>query len=260
MTGDTPVAPTTRWTRPGWFTERANAGDFPFCDGDVQVAAWKWALIVLACLAGFAALSSIPVPDQIGALLPRILLPAIPLAVFIACTGRHAAALFRRVTGRDVVTMICFCFLNLVVSVGMAVVVRALFGVAVNRATSGLAAAGPAEIAAFYVGTGLQIFGEELFTILPFLAVLTLLRRRVRLSRTAAVAVAWLVTAVWFGAAHLPTYEWHVAQALLIIGVARLVLTLAYIRTKNILVPTGAHILSDWTIFTLLLITGTAVA
>jgi membrane protease YdiL (CAAX protease family) len=36
-----------------------------------------------------------------------------------------------------------------------------------------------------------------------------------------------------------------VVQALVGIGAARLVLTLAYIRTKNIAVSTGAHILND---------------
>ncbi|UFS58822.1 CPBP family intramembrane glutamic endopeptidase [Subtercola endophyticus] len=44
------------------------------------------------------------------------------------------------------------------------------------------------------------------------------------------------------------------------IGVARLVLTLAFIRTKNILVSTGAHILNDWGGFTFALLTGLAAA
>jgi membrane protease YdiL (CAAX protease family) len=34
------------------------------------------------------------------------------------------------------------------------------------------------------------------------------------------------------------------------------VLTLAYIRTKNILVAFGAHLLVDWAIFTVTLIAG----
>ncbi|HWD62852.1 MAG TPA: hypothetical protein VG369_10180 [Humibacter sp.] len=46
------------------------------------------------------------------------------------------------------------------------------------------------------------------------------------------------------------------AQALLVIGVARLVLTLAYIRAKNILVSTGAHIINDWASFTFVLVAG----
>lgn len=109
-------------------------------------------------------------------------------------------------------------------------------------------------VIAFYVGTGIQLFGEEVFTILPFLAVMYLLYTKVRLSRTTSILLAWLITALWFGAAHLPTYGWNFAQAFLIIGIARLVLTLAFIRTKNIFVSTGAHILNDWVTFTFVMI------
>jgi len=77
---------------------------------------------------------------------------------------------------------------------------------------------------------------------------------KLRMNRTTVVVIAWIVTAVWFAAAHLPTYGWNVAQALLIIGTARLVLTLAYIRTKNIGVSVGAHIINGWTQFTLAMV------
>ncbi|MGD8167019.1 hypothetical protein ACEXOS_007315 [Herbiconiux sp. P16] len=49
-------------------------------------------------------------------------------------------------------------------------------------------------------------------------------------------------------------------QAVVGIGVARLVLSPAFIRTKNILVSTGAHILNDWGGFTFTLLTGPAAA
>ncbi|MGD9812090.1 MAG: CPBP family glutamic-type intramembrane protease, partial [Sphingobium sp.] len=48
---------------------------------------------------------------------------------------------------------------------------------------------------------------------------------------------------------HLPTYNWNILQCLILIGGARLVLTLAYIKTKNLWVCTGAHILNDWATF-----------
>ncbi len=85
-----------------------------------------------------------------------------------------------------------------------------------------------------------------------------LLHTKAGMSRNTAMLVAWFATALWFGAAHLPTYGWNFAQAFLIIGSARLVLTLAYIRTKNILVSTGAHIINDWTIFTFSLVAAAA--
>jgi membrane protease YdiL (CAAX protease family) len=40
-----------------------------------------------------------------------------------------------------------------------------------------------------------------------------------------------------------------VVQCIIIIGSARLVLTLPWIMTKNIWVSTGAHIVNDWLLF-----------
>ncbi|WP_051388729.1 CPBP family intramembrane glutamic endopeptidase [Arthrobacter sp. 35W] len=239
----------------GRLIERNDGRDFPYYDGEpVEVAAWKWGVVILACVAGFSALIFYPAANDLQALVPRILFPAIPLAVFIGFTGRYWKALFKKLTGVDYLNMVVFWLLNLAVSAIVGIIVMNVFGANANPATDGTAAGGPFDIAAFYVGTGIQLLGEEIFTLLPFLAVMYLLFTKAKLSRNTSVILAWLVTAVWFGAAHLPTYGWNVAQALLIIGSARLVLTLAYIRTKNILVSTGAHILNDWVIFTFTLV------
>jgi hypothetical protein len=98
----------------------------------------------------------------------------------------------------------------------------------------------------FFIKTAVQLVGEEVLTILPFLALLQWLVARGGMRRAAAVFWAWLASAVLFGSVHLPTYDWNVAQCLIIIGTARLVLTLAYVKTKNLWVSSGAHILNDW--------------
>jgi len=248
-------APTQTKQRFGRLIERADGRDFPYYDGEpVDVATWKWGVIIVACVAGFAALVAIPAANNVQALVCRILFPAIPLAVFIAFTGQYWKSLFKKLRGVDYLNMVFFWLLNFAVSAGVGVIVMAVFGANANPTTDGLAAGGPLEIVAFYVGTGIQLFGEEIFTILPFLAIMYLLFTKAKLSRNTSMIIAWLVTAAWFGAAHLPTYGWNFAQAFLIIGAARLILTLAYIRTKNILVSTGAHILNDWVIFTFALV------
>lgn len=154
--------------------------------------------------------------------------------------------------------MVGFFVLNLAVSGIVALMVMALFGANANRATEGLAQAGALEVIVFYVGTGIQLMGEEVFTMLPFLAIMYFFHKKGKVSRKSAIIWAWVLTAIWFAAAHLPTYGWNVAQALLVIGSARLVLTLAYIRTKNLWVSYGAHLLNDWVIFTFTLIVGVA--
>ncbi len=53
-----------------------------------------------------------------------------------------------------------------------------------------------------------------------------------------------------FALAHLPAYGWNLSHCLIVIGSARLVLTLAYMTTKNVWVSTGTHVLNDWALFT----------
>lgn len=104
-------------------------------------------------------------------------------------------------------------------------------------------------LAARLIPTIPQLIGEELFGILPFLAVLWFCVTRMSLSRRAGIIVGLLVSALVFGAAHLPTYDWNWGQALLGVGSARVLLTLAYIATRNLWVSAGAHVLNDWTGF-----------
>ncbi len=45
----------------GRLIERADGRDFPYYDGEpVDVAGWKWGVIILACLVGFSALIFYP--------------------------------------------------------------------------------------------------------------------------------------------------------------------------------------------------------
>lgn len=242
--------------RLGRFFERRDDRDFPYYNGrPVEIPTWRWLLIIVGCVAGFVALTTIPAANNVESLLSRSLFTVIMLAVFILLTGRYWSAIFKKPTGADWLAMLVYGILTMVVSFILGAAVRVIFGATGNTAADGLASGGAPELVAFYVGTAIQLLGEELFSVLPFLAVLYFLYSKARLSRKSSIVIAWLVVAVWFGAAHLPTYGWNVAQALLVIGGARLVLTLAFIRTKNIWVSTGAHIINDWVGFTFVLVT-----
>ena len=246
-----------RQSRFGRLIERNDGRDFPFYDGrPVEIEAWKWLVMIAAALAGFAALVLNPFAGQWGQLIGRILFVVIPLVTFIVLSKGYWRSIRRPLRGWDFVNMVVFWLLNLGVSTVVALIVSGADGghLTANSATDDLASQGAGAIAAFYLGTFVQLLGEELFTILPFLAVMYLLYSKGRLSRKAALVVAWIATAIWFGAAHLPTYGWNVLQALVVIGSARIVLSLAFIRTKNVLVSFGAHLLNDWVTFTFALI------
>jgi uncharacterized protein len=257
-TGDEQVAPAGA-PRLGRALERRDEADFPYYDGrPVGIPTGRWLVVWAACAVAFLVLALFPQPNASVALVPRILFAAIPLAALAWAAGPHWRAVFRRAGARDVGLMVLFAALNLVITTAIAAVVNLFSTVSANAQVPGAGATTGPDLVAFYLGTGIQLLGEELFTVLPFLALLHVLVARSGLSRTTAVLLAWLITSLWFGAAHLPTYDWNAAQAFLIIGGARLALTLAYIRTKNLWVSTGAHIINDWTLFTLPLLGGAA--
>ena len=251
--------PSKQSDRFGKLIERQDGRDFPFYnDKPAGLSLWQWLIVWLSSAVGFAALVLIPQHNNVEALIPRILFLAIPLLTLAYFTKDKWKALFHKPTFADYRTMVGFFVLNLVVSAAVALIVAALFGANANPAVDGLAQAGALEIIAFYVGTAVQLMGEEVFTMLPFLAIMYIAYKKGKVTRNQAVIWAWVLTALWFGAAHLPTYGWNVAQALLVIGSARIVLTLAYIRTKNLWVSYGAHLLNDWVIFTFALVASMA--
>ncbi|MBB1059523.1 CPBP family glutamic-type intramembrane protease [Marilutibacter spongiae] len=147
--------------------------------------------------------------------------------------------------------------LNVVVTLGIALAVSRFSGVSANPAMEMLRGQATGDRVMFFLRTLPQLFGEEVITVLPFLAIAWLLHMKCGLGRTAALVLAWLGAAVLFGMAHLPTYDWNWVQCLVIIGSARLVLLLGYLKTRNIWVSTGAHIINDWLLFgAMLLLSG----
>ena len=226
--------------------------DFPYYNGQpTALNGGQWALVLLGVALGFAALIA-PVPlftDEFGQFIPAILFFAIPLAMLAWVVPRHWTAIFRRLSARHVMWMVLFALLNIVVSIGVGAVVMKFHGAHANPVFGAMGAMDATGIALFFLKTLPQLFGEELVTILPMLALMTLFHHRLGMSRIAAIFIAWMLSAVLFGALHLPTYGWDFVQCFVIIGSARLVLSLAYLKTRNIWVSAGAHIINDWTLF-----------
>lgn len=228
-------------------------GDFPFYNGaPVAISGRQWLFVMAAVVIGFLALV-LPMPwpgGPWGAMIPAVLFPVIPLAALAHVAPGHWTRIFGPVRGREVRLMFGFALLNLVVSMSVGTILNALTQVTSNAATQQLGGMDTAARIAFYAKTLPQLFGEELVTLLPFLALLYLLTQRLDFGRRAAVVGAWLISSVIFGLIHLPTYDWNLVQCVLVIGTARLVLTMPWLLTKNIWVSTGAHIVNDWLLFT----------
>jgi membrane protease YdiL (CAAX protease family) len=227
----------------------SSTGDLPYYDGQpVRLSAPQWLFVLAALAVAFAVLmlSGASFGNGAGRLIPALLFVALPLLALATVAGRHWRALFRRGRLREIGWMIVFALLNVVVSISVALVVRTLTTTTTNPANALLEAASGGERVAFFAATLPQLLGEELLTILPLLALLSFLHAGLGWSRRRALIAAALLSALLFALAHLPTYGWNLLQCVAIIGSARLVLTAAYLRTRNLWVSTGAHVLNDW--------------
>ena len=237
--------------------ERKSAGDFPLYRQDPHTpSARGWALILLGVILGFAALSA-PIDffkTTSGGFVPALLFPLIPLAVLAMVAGTGWRSLFRTPTRRDCLLMLAITGINILVSIAVAMAMQHLFQLNANPVNAMLAEASNTARILFYIKTAPQLFGEEVVSILPFLAILWFCHTKLSLSRKRALLTAWLCTALIFGAMHLPTYDWNFLQCFLVIGTARIVLLSGYIITKNIWVSTGAHIINDWLLFTVMVL------
>lgn len=226
--------------------------DFPFYNGEpVAISNGQWLFVMASIAMAFLALI-LPIPWPGGLLAPLIpawLFAAIPLAALAHVAPGHWQAIFGRVGWRDLGLMLGFALLNLIVSMAVGAILHAFADVTPNGATAQLGRMAVSERVVFFAKTIPQLFGEELLTLLPFLFALTVLSGPLAVDRKRAVAFAWLLSALIFALLHLPTYDWNLPQCLIVIGTARLVLTLPWLLTKNIWVSTGAHILNDWVLF-----------
>ncbi|EWY41565.1 CAAX amino protease [Skermanella stibiiresistens SB22] len=225
--------------------------DFPYCDGHpVPITGRGWVLLMLSVAVAFTALITIPAETFPATLVPASLFAAIPLLALAHLTKRHWTALFGPVGLKQVGQMFLFGILAIIASLAAGVTVYLLGSVASNPVVAGMGAMSGTAFVLRLIPTLPQLLGEELLSILPFLALLWLATSHLGLSRTAGIAVALLGSSFLFAAAHLPTYDWHWAQCLGVIGTARVILTLSYIWTRNLWVSTGAHIINDWSEFT----------
>jgi membrane protease YdiL (CAAX protease family) len=223
--------------------------DFPWHGGNPPAIAGRgWLLVMLAVVAGFAALT-LPLPFTDTLLTGWLRMAAfvgLPLLGLRMASPGHWHVIFGRVGGRELRLMFGFAFTNIVVSMTVGVLIKTYGTVIGNASIADAATLEGIRLFSFFAKVAPQMLGEELLTILPFLALLAFCHDRLGFGRNASAAIAWLLSAAAFGLVHLPTYNWNFVQCLVVIGSARLVLTWAYVWTKNIWVSSGAHVINDW--------------
>ena len=255
------LRPVTANDRFGRLIERRDGVDFPFYNGvPIELSVGKWILVWASVAVGFLALIFIPQPNNLVAILPRALFVVIPLAVLALVAGRHWSAIFRRVRLVDVGNMFFFAALNIVLTFAIGGLVSLFFPVAPNTTIAGAGAAGwptrsPSTSAAASSSSVKRSSSccrssPSCTSSSPRPAS----RARRRSSSRGSSRRSGSVPRT------CPPTTGTVVQAIVVIGSARIALTLAFIRTKNLWVSAGAHIINDWVFITVAVISAAAVA
>ena len=95
----------------------------------------------------------------------------------------------------------------------------------------------------FWIAIIVQLFGEELYKIIIFLLVLTLMNKLTK-KRTLSIVVATIFSLFCFAMIHFTTYN-NIVQILLLQGAATIFCMYNYLKTKNILTSYLQHFLLD---------------
>lgn len=248
ISADQTTAPDARGNVVGLETANARRRrrDFPYYAGQpVSLGMGAWTLLLLSVLASYALVSWVPLFSIFDLFLSRLLFAGIPFAILVGLVGRDCQALFGRFGLREAAVCIGAGLLAVVASIAAALVVGEFAPLSPNPVSEFLATQPPREFVQLLLILLPQLLGEELLTMLPFLAILQLTASHWGWRRRSSIALALLGSTLLFSAGHLPTYDWNWAQCFGVIGAARVVWTLAYIATRSLWVSIGAHILTD---------------
>lgn len=213
----------------------------------------RWWVVMLGLAAGLAVLVALPVPGVLGAWVRALLFVAIPLASYAWAVPGHWRVIFPRPRALDAVWAVGFAAVGLLALLALGILLAEVADFSPNPLAGALVEMTPAEQVLTFLALVPQLFGEELLAVLPFLALLSWLGRR--LPVRVAVAAAGLGAILLFSAAHLPTYDWNLVQCFVVVGTARVVLLAAYVTTGSVWVSATAHVLVDWALLGLVVAT-----
>ncbi len=213
-----------------------------------HLAAWRWAVLaaVEAVALGVLLFSGVRVAGA-------AVFTFAPLIALLLLAPDMLRKNLRLPTWRHVLLGLGLGVSALLVTSGVAILVMSLVETTANPINDVLASQSLAQNLLTLLVALVQLFGEELLTLIAFMGVYQLCSRF--WGGKAPGVVAWVVSSVIFALVHLQTYGFNVLQVLLVIGVARMVLTLGYMITKNLAVSYISHIVDDNTIFLFTMLT-----
>lgn len=97
--------------------------------------------------------------------------------------------------------------------------------------------------------TVFMLAGEEILVTVPLVIIVSLLIHKTKISKSKAVIISTILTAIIFGAIHLPTYQWNLFQCFVVVALTRIPFTIVSLKSDSMITGIAGHIVFDWIIF-----------
>ena len=213
-----------------------NELDFPFYNDNPKINT-KDIIVLLLVPILFTIYTFMPFDIPFG--LGPFVFFGIHFLAFLYVARGKISLLIKKPSCKDYLRVIGTLLLQFIVSISLAMILKYVFNIATN---SNEVFTMDMNIF-FWIKIIFQLFGEELYKILIFLAVLTIMYKKTK-KRTLSITIAVTISLLCFAFLHMTTYN-NIIQILLLQGLASLCCYYNYLKTKNILTSYLQHLLFD---------------
>lgn len=221
--------------------------DFPLYRENPHISTGKWAVMIFSVLLTlFLIMVPLDFLSEIG-ILKRLLYLIIPLLGFGFAVDWQYGLICKKFKKGDLKLIVILFIAEFVFTILLSLALTHL-GVAAHD--------NPIIAELTSVSTWLifplQLFGEELIKIIPFIVFLAVFYKFTK-NRKMSVVIAAALTLLIFGLIHLPAYG-SIVSVLFLQGLGSVFTMYAYLKTKNIFASYAIHLLLDTTVFLIALL------
>lgn len=211
--------------------------DFPFYNNVPKLSSIQWFILAISSI--ITILLVLTHNYIVGNDISRVLYFLIPFLGFGIVANWKYDLICKKFKRSDFKLIIILIILQLVFTILVNNILLYVFNMnaQVNPAISQLGSV------LFWVLAPLQIFGEELMKIIPFLIFLTVFYKITK-NRKTSIIISTIIVLLMFGIMHIPVYD-NLFIAIISIGMGSIFTMYAYLKTKNIFVSFLVHFLID---------------
>lgn len=221
--------------KPKFFKFEKKDVDFPFYKNNPKISTERWILLSISVI---IPLILVFLPQYFGRA-QNLLDLAIPFLIFGVIANWKYNLICKKIKKSDLKLILILLLLQIIFSL----IISILLIFVLNLNITPNPASNEITSLIFWIIFPLQIFGEELLKIIPFIILLTLFYKLTE-NRKNSIIISTIIVLIMFGLIHMPAYN-NIISVILLQGIGSIFGMYSYIKTKNILVSFILHLIFD---------------